>query len=83
MVRFLDTFIVMMLALGICVTSSAEKLTAQPSNGALILNLNNVNNGPMFLNLFKQGGCTTPTPLNLTRMVIRWDGSLAQSPAAG
>ena len=62
MVRFLGTFIVMMIALGICITAPAERLAAQPNKGALILNLNNANNGPMFLNLFKQGGCTTPTP---------------------
>lgn len=37
-----------------------------PGNGAVVLNMTNISNGPMFLNLFKQGTCSIPNPTEFT-----------------
>ena len=54
-----------------------------PSNGKLVLNLNNVHGGPMFLNLLKQGVAALQFRLNLMKMATQSERSPGAAPGCG
>ena len=66
-------WLVLALTLLFAITPAAawNKHGYVPGNGAVVLDMTNISNGPVFLNLFKQGDCGIPNPTEFTENFIR------------